>query len=498
MFSSDKTNNSIRNALFDAAVQLSVPTVLSTATVATKVRATSNSDVTDFPSRSRSPSTQTTRSSLSTVPIHVSRRSDFNKVKFVRDIATQCSNVDQQDETTEKFIHRPNQLNFIVDKNNNPTGRTPPISETSREYLSLPTCPIHHSSPSASPTRQGKSLKTTLLGIWQGINSDELRSATSSPMDPKFFEERTRSSTPSWRAFTKVVTSLLTFTRTYKERYQWIQLVGHPGTFREGLHSGYVLKQLSEHERRCCEFIQTDILKDFVPKYNGTVKDEEGKSFIELEDLLSTFHDPCIMDCKMGVRTYLEEDLEKSEQDPEPREDLYKKMIAIDPDAPTAKEKEEQKLLKPRYMIWRESLSSSQELGFRIEAIKKSPGLMSKDFQRIKERDEVYKQIKEFLADSLPRAIQYLQRLIDLRSTCLQSNFFRTHELIGSSLLFVHDRNKASIWMIDFGKTRPLISSMEIHHDRPWTRGSHEDGYFIGLDNLISLFQRIIDEFQTI
>lgn len=191
MFSSDKTNNSIRNALFDAAVQLSVPTVLSTATVATKVCATSNSDVTNFPSRSRSPSTQTTRSSLSTVPIHVSRRSDFNKVKFVRDIATQCSNVDQQDETKEKFIHRPNQLNFIVDKNNNPTGRTPSISETSREYLSLPTCPIHHSSPSSSPTRQGKSLKTTLLGIWQGINSDELRSATSSPMDPKFFEERT-------------------------------------------------------------------------------------------------------------------------------------------------------------------------------------------------------------------------------------------------------------------------------------------------------------------
>ena len=45
-------------------------------------------------------------------------------------------------------------------------------------------------------------------------------------------------------------------------------------------------------------------------------------------------------------------------------------MIAIDPTAPTEKEQEDKKLLKPRYMIWRESLSSSQELGFRIEAIK--------------------------------------------------------------------------------------------------------------------------------
>lgn len=41
--------------------------------------------------------------------------------------------------------------------------------------------------------------------------------------------------------------------------------------------------------------------------------------YIEMEDLLSTFQDPCIMDCKIGVRTYLEEDLDKSERDPEPR-----------------------------------------------------------------------------------------------------------------------------------------------------------------------------------
>lgn len=44
--------------------------------------------------------------------------------------------------------------------------------------------------------------------------------------------------------------------------------------------------------------------------------------------------------------------------------------MAIDPTAATEQEQQEKKLLKPRYMLWRESLSSSQELGFRIEAIK--------------------------------------------------------------------------------------------------------------------------------
>lgn len=38
-----------------------------------------------------------------------------------------------------------------------------------------------------------------------------------------------------------------------------------------------------------------------------------------MEDLLKGFSDPCVMDCKMGVRTYLESELTKLEQKPELR-----------------------------------------------------------------------------------------------------------------------------------------------------------------------------------
>jgi len=49
------------------------------------------------------------------------------------------------------------------------------------------------------------------------------------------------------------------------------------GRFKEGIHDGYILKELCENERYCYELLQNDILKDFVPKYNGIIKDGEGK-----------------------------------------------------------------------------------------------------------------------------------------------------------------------------------------------------------------------------
>lgn len=78
-----------------------------------------------------------------------------------------------------------------------------------------------------------------------------------------------------------------------------------------------------------------------------------------------------------------------------------------------------------------------------------------------------------------------------IRATLECSDFFNSHEVIGSSLLFVHDRTQASVWLIDFAKTVVLPSHIKIDHNSVWSVGNHEDGYLIGINNLISIFEEL-------
>ncbi|MGH0169411.1 UNVERIFIED_CONTAM: hypothetical protein FKN15_073500 [Acipenser sinensis] len=64
---------------------------------------------------------------------------------------------------------------------------------------------------------------------------------------------------------------------------------------------GKILKKYCECEHRSLEGLMLDRLRPYVPGYYGLVE-KEGETYNQMEDLLSDFDSPNIMDCKMGTR----------------------------------------------------------------------------------------------------------------------------------------------------------------------------------------------------
>ncbi|XP_020649437.2 inositol-trisphosphate 3-kinase A isoform X1 [Pogona vitticeps] len=278
----------------------------------------------------------------------------------------------------------------------------------------------------------------------------------------------------------------------FKKRYSWVQLAGHTGSFKAA-DGGTILKRYSDNEEKCFQLLMKDPLCSCVPVFHGMVE-RDGESYLQLDDLLANFEGPCVMDCKMGIRTYLEEELIKAREKPKLRKDMYKKMIDVDPLAPTAEENTQRAVTKPRYMQWRETISSSANLGFRIEGIKKADGTCNTNFKTTKTREQVLQVFLEFIKGDTAILKKYLSRLYEIRGILESSDFFKRHEVIGSSLLFVHDDSgRANVWLIDFGKTTLLPDGQTLDHRIAWEEGNREDGYLFGLDNLINILRSILE-----
>ena len=126
-------------------------------------------------------------------------------------------------------------------------------------------------------------------------------------------------------------------------------------------------------------------------------------------------------------------------------------------------------------------------------------GVYQRSFYNLKDRALIKEHLLEFVCNRKQIVESYLRRLFEIKAVLEKSDFFQSHEVIGSSLLLIHDcdnpiLNEPNIWVIDFGKTRKLIPNQlhENHHRGVWEGPqSQEDGFLLGLDNLISVFQEM-------
>ncbi|XP_046680700.1 inositol-trisphosphate 3-kinase homolog isoform X1 [Homalodisca vitripennis] len=268
---------------------------------------------------------------------------------------------------------------------------------------------------------------------------------------------------------------------------QWFQLSGHPDAFAPAGPGTIWKKCAGGTERAVYEALAMEpALQDVTPRYLREVS-YGGQTFIELEDLLHSFRDPHVMDIKMGTRTFLEDEVQNNKA----REDLYRKMVALDPDAPTPEEHEMKAVTKLRYMQFREEQSSTCSHGFRIEAMKFRGSPPVTDLKCVKSDAQVLDAISLFLGNREDVRQRLVARLNDIRTKLETSKYFRQHEVVGSSLLLMYDDSKVGAWLIDFAKTRPVPENLTVNHRSTWSPGNHEEGFLFGLDQLIRVLEQV-------
>ncbi|XP_047528090.1 inositol-trisphosphate 3-kinase homolog isoform X2 [Vanessa atalanta] len=272
---------------------------------------------------------------------------------------------------------------------------------------------------------------------------------------------------------------------------EWFQLSGHPGSLAPaGPGTVWKRRAAGDHpahnpERDAYEALAAcPHMRSAIPRFYRELE-YGGEHFIELQDLLHGFRDPHVMDIKMGTRTFLEDEVSNARA----RSDLYEKMVRLDPNAPTEAEHVARAVTKLRYMQFREQCSSSAEQGFRIEAVKLPGQPPLTDLQKVKEPKQLTAAVARFFGNDERARHAIATRLREIRSLFEKSDFFRTHEIVGSSIFIIYDDERVGAWLIDFAKTRRVPNEIKVTHREPWQQGNHEEGFLYGLDRLINTIE---------
>lgn len=275
---------------------------------------------------------------------------------------------------------------------------------------------------------------------------------------------------------------------------------GHVDNFRRTMQ-GTLYKLTDATEGRLYKLLHRSACSPYLPKLINVSSSTGKRVILELQDMTYGMSQPCLMDVKMGLRNFTEDDVHSTT----PRKDLLDKLLRVDPDAASEEEMSAGGILKLRYLQFREQSTSTKTLGFRIDAVQLSDvfdvtDVPSPDQLRlVSTRDEVRQIILRYLQRRRAALISFVHQLQDLRLKLENDDIFLTHSFIRSSLLLVYDGENAltNVRMIDLARVSATQKDTNgiprrLDHRTSWVQGNHEDGYLTGLDNLIEIFEELL------
>jgi 1D-myo-inositol-triphosphate 3-kinase len=294
-----------------------------------------------------------------------------------------------------------------------------------------------------------------------------------------------------------------------------LQAAGHAGTFCEDADDvSFVLKPYDDQEAINYASLwggTMDPIQRFVAPWGGTTEVRvgsestgESRLYMRIGNLLQRFHRPCVMDCKLGLRTFQEKEAAGSK----PREDLFLKLEKFMPEAITEEENRNRAITKLKWMSTRDAASTSSSLGFRVDGIVSEEGtrIDKEQLSKLSNQQQVLQVLPRLLplsasgrasvsnqdAANRDRTVlirEIIAELEKLRTAMETSDFVRSHEFVGASVLTVVDKNMAGVHLIDFAKTEAVPKGTAIDHRKAWELGNHEDGLLYGMEKLIECWR---------
>ncbi|KAI6179084.1 Kinase [Aphelenchoides besseyi] len=270
--------------------------------------------------------------------------------------------------------------------------------------------------------------------------------------------------------------------------YVWFehQIAGHhPSVVKNGLrqigiikkpNTNVLLKVVQDGVRgQCEEHLYTDIVEAYengrkdltalynlyslVPRFYGTHKIEIGKrkkeyKFLELEDVVFSYHRPCVMDVKIGRVTY-------------------------DPTA--SEEKQLAELAKSPF----QQICGFRILGYRISTFD-NPRIKGKEWGRDQTAETVDDAFAEFL-EGRPGCFHELTKEF-LRRIRIVENYFNDQQSLqfyASSLLFVYEADPEHDLNVDLR----MIDFSHVFRDQ----SVRDENYIVGVRYISDIFNRLID-----
>jgi len=206
-----------------------------------------------------------------------------------------------------------------------------------------------------------------------------------------------------------------------------------------------------------------------------------------------------VMDIKLGVRSF------RANCENDPKESYFTKFTTFEQDLSPGRAEElwkqicgskdgprclrNGKLGKRDYLAFRDATTTSHELGFRLTALVHGDYRVSQnDSRSLETKTQFLECLEHYLCNEqgfdMGVATQFVDELKAVSLALSKSEVYHQHELVGTSLLFLHCNGKAAIRWIDFANSMP-------------SEGGDDNGISDGVHRMSLAVQELIGKYSA-